>query len=504
MKLSGSLLTGWIVLPALLSAAGWIAWRAQHTPADAHAATATVTAAARTDASPLVPQALPRTIRMPRPVIGPAPSSTTSWSGAGAAQAAAVTVGNLAFEARTLHEVLAFYMSPYSVTVGDITGDGRDDIALLTKPTDNAPNTNVATVLVFRQTASGDFLAPIELKSTYLSPYNNVALGDLDRDGDLEIVAASSSGLTTYTYRADGTFGYTYSYGISDPFSLQLMDVDRDGHPDAVTRGRAGGDVFYGDGLGGFPNEAQLIPVPSGADFSVGDVTADGLPDIVASDDGDSEMRVVRHAEITGYGFGTDYPHDPAPYGVTPAAIGDFNGDGLADIAYGVGREVDPILEIRQQDPTRTLGPAMPVALPGVASTLVSADLDGNGATDLAMIHGFTMPRRIGIMLQGPGGLEPMVPLEGLVSEYALLDDLAIGQLSPDGCRDIVVLDGDAMILLRRSNCFRAPPIAICRTQAPERAAAAGLSSPVVAEPRGPHPTTRRGASGPRPVQALR
>lgn len=473
MKFLGSLLTVCVFAPVSL-----IVWFASAVdggsrPDSAHAIRSTRIDAARPSRPRDATAPASPTPMLPAPQPRPA-SSPASWPRVAAAEPPA-------FEPVVLFEIPGFYMVGEAVAVADITGDRRDDIVVLAKPSYNAPSTNRDTFHVFRQTADGGFLPPLQIVAGSTG-YNRFALGDLDGDGDAEIVIATEGGMVTWTYRADGTFAYNYSYGISKPNALALMDVDRDGRLDAVTRNiYSGGAIYYGDGLGGFRNEQQTHAIPSGHAFSVGDVTSDGLADVVAADESQYLMTVLPHAEITAsVGSGMHYPYEPAPYGITPAAIGDFNADGRADIAFGVGAETGALVTLRHQDATRTFGPPTSFALPDYAQAVVSADLDGNGSHDLAVVYG-SIPLKVATVRQGAAGLGALTPVAGLDDfPFAANQPLAVGRLDADGCRDMALLDTRKLVLLRRSNCFRAPPMAVCRTQMPAQTAASGLRPSLV------------------------
>ena len=78
---------------------------------------------------------------------------------------------------------------PYVVTIGDIDGDGKPDLAV-TNGSDN-------TVSVFRNTSSSGsitFAAKVDL-TTGTDPYG-VAIGDIDGDGKPDLVVANVSSNT--------------------------------------------------------------------------------------------------------------------------------------------------------------------------------------------------------------------------------------------------------------------------------------------------------------------
>src|SRR4029453_19035075 len=74
-------------------------------------------------------------------------------------------------------------------------------------------------------TPYGHFLNPDNVNS------NDVALGDLDGDGDLDLVSAGEY-LSVRFNNGDGTFGNEVAYDPLSTYSIQLEDVDGDGDLD--------------------------------------------------------------------------------------------------------------------------------------------------------------------------------------------------------------------------------------------------------------------------------
>lgn len=222
--------------------------------------------------------------------------------------------------------------APFGVALGDVNADGRPDIV-----TANS-RTNTAGVLLGQ--AGGTF-APATAYSTGASgaPFG-VALGDVNGDGRLDIVAVNSSTSTAGVLlgQAGGTFAAVVSYSTganSGPFRLALGDVNADGRPDIITAnfgsnsagvllGQASGTfapvVLYATGTNSFPNSAAL-----------GDVNGDGRADIVTANYGAATVGVLAGQAGGTFAAAVSYSTGAttSPYAV---ALGDVNGDGRADI----------------------------------------------------------------------------------------------------------------------------------------------------------------------------
>jgi trimeric autotransporter adhesin len=127
--------------------------------------------------------------------------------------------------------------NPYYVALGDVDGDGKLDIAAV----NNASN----TLSIFRNTAasgaitSGSLAARVDF-ATGVAPYN-VSMGDINGDGKVDLAVANSSSNTVSIFRNTASSGsittgslagkVDFATGTSPRF-VALGDLDGDGLPD--------------------------------------------------------------------------------------------------------------------------------------------------------------------------------------------------------------------------------------------------------------------------------
>jgi hypothetical protein len=170
---------------------------------------------------------------------------------------------------------------PTDLDVGDVTGDGRPDIVAVWDP----------TFSVFRQRRDGSFATRRNYSAFY--GLQSVEVADVTGDGrnDLSFTVSRNSPAWIKVYEQNGAGGLkgptSYdSYQIPD--SLEAADIDRDGWTDLVAYHPAWISMgVYLQGYDGKLEAEDLFPAPySGSDprnISVGDVTGDGRPDILAA-----------------------------------------------------------------------------------------------------------------------------------------------------------------------------------------------------------------------------
>lgn len=254
----------------------------------------------------------------------------------------------------------------YLVT-GDFNGDGAKDIA-----------TGIGEI--FLNNGTGVFTAVSTLAFAVLSEpdslssfqASSVAVGDFNKDGKLDLVAQSllTGVVTVFQGSGDGTFSLGNSY-VTTGKNVAVTDLDNDGNPD-IYLGTANGGAFagvyitdyalMGNGDGTFqgtPFEPfydygpQLQQSPSSAVSATtgnifdlnGDKNLDALV-LTANSAGTS----FAFSAYLGNGDGTFKagPSSAVPStftvngsqqtvtGVSSYAIADFNGDGIPDLVYGV------------------------------------------------------------------------------------------------------------------------------------------------------------------------
>jgi VCBS repeat-containing protein len=213
----------------------------------------------------------------------------------------------------------------------DLNGDDRPDIV--------ASSNDVVSVLLNDGTGT---VGPVTTYNPgFFGRPGIVAVGDMDGDGDADVVAGGldSNSVAILFNDGSGVFGTpsVYATGGVHPGSIALADVDGDGSVDIVTA-NSGSDnvsVLLNDGAGGF-GAANLYSVGSvpgdPVDVAVADMNGDGKVDIVTSNFASDDMSVLLGDGNGGFGLPTIVDVNAGDFAVS-LALADVDGDGTSDIA---------------------------------------------------------------------------------------------------------------------------------------------------------------------------
>lgn len=285
------------------------------------------------------------------------------------------------------------------VVVGDFNGDGNPDLAF---------NANYSTMVMLGN-GDGTFQTPIVGNST---GGGLMAVGDFNNDGKLDI-ALLATPATVMLGNGDGTFQKPpfNPNDVQASFALAVGDFNRDGNLDVVVALSGGVGIMLGDGKGNLADAVSYGTGNSGAapmQLGVGDLNGDGKLDVLALSPLDSNVY-----ELSGNGDGTLLAAVAIPVGnlaglATAMLEGDFNGDSKLDFAVanspGVG--TNGVISVFYGNGDGTFQPQVQYNPTGqINSALALGDFNGDGLADIVFTSEVTsLPTQVGVMFGGSNG----------------------------------------------------------------------------------------------------
>jgi hypothetical protein len=166
-----------------------------------------------------------------------------------------------------------------AVELGDVNGDGTVDAVLSgwrNAGADPCPNR------VLLNDGRGRFTETGQEFDEGLRHSHGLALGDLDRDGDLDFVLVTQQEPFARIYLNDGKGLFTAgrTLGTNSAEKVAVADLNGDGDLDIFLACIGPDEVWLNDGQGNFSDSKLRLGTEWSWEVAVGDVNRDGLPDL--------------------------------------------------------------------------------------------------------------------------------------------------------------------------------------------------------------------------------
>ncbi len=333
--------------------------------------------------------------------------------------------------------------SPLALAVGDVDEDGLIDIVVT--------NTALEARVLLGQ-GDGRFVftgVPLDMGFA-----RNVTLKDVNADGHLDCIGSVTGPNIIKVFLGDGLGGFgaeiVSGSGIFDP-ELAMGDLNEDGFLDVAILSGTDVRLMMGQGDGTFvlSDTLNLGDGRRGSFLAVADVFGDSALDLVVSGFPGSETYALR-----GHGDGTFVPAETFILGGQPVgvAVGELDGDGLQDVAF-IENSGGSLLDIRlvrgdsasaalRSALTSTSGqrPSDDNVVIAIEPEVSVADVNGDGLLDL-------VSGRVELMLgDGQGRLLSA----GMRQTAGTIGAPIIADFSGDGVEDIVTVSegGIASLLI--------------------------------------------------------
>ncbi len=343
---------------------------------------------------------------------------------------------------------------PTGITTADFNGDGWPDVAVA----HDAYIASGHSFAVLLNDKAGGFLAPTIVNTQ--SGTHSIAAGDLDGDGDADLVLALESNQIVVSMNQGGSFGAGTAYvgaqamPITQSPCVKLVDVDGDGDLDILYSNSGSGSSTSGtlalfrnpgSGVFGAAQPISLGPLSQGAvGIAAADVTGDGVIDLLAATQ-NAEMWCL----VPGDGNGGFLPARQMRAGEDPIAleIADLDHDGKLDVVSIGSGSLEACVHLNPGAGAFAIPPVIDMSDPSIAPTsysnLVAGDVDQDGDLDLVVGWSDNFGSGFGIDVRRNDGHGNFAPRENYPTP-ALPIALKLCDLNGDGRLDLLWLDDAA------------------------------------------------------------
>jgi hypothetical protein len=316
--------------------------------------------------------------------------------------------------------------------MADFNGDGKADLAFSVQ--------DLGIFYVLLGQGDGGFTAvPFDITSTTLNTLVPVAVGDFNGDGNTDLIMEDTGPVGTDTNKVslmlgngDGSLRPPVPIADASTYSVAVGDFNGDGIADlAIADLHAGVRILLGKGDGTFQSSvAYPTSLQSGVganSVTLGDFNGDGIADLVTTDGSSATVSI-----LLGNGDGSfQMPASIAVPGLPISlVVGDFNQDGKADIA--TGQASNPLVAVLLGKGDGTFQPPVTYTTVQAPGALAVADINGDGSLDLVVSDGATLS-----ILLGNGDGTFLSPRNQAIppASSALL---IVGDFNGDGKTDLV------------------------------------------------------------------
>lgn len=345
--------------------------------------------------------------------------------------------------------------APGSVEIADLNNDKFPDLIIASEQDSN--------VTILLGNGKGKFTASQNSPFPAGNIPNDIAIGDFNKDGQLDLVFANHERKYLTVLHGDGHGSFVAA--PKSPFAVEVRphthgvatgDFNNDGRLDLVTDSWGNDEVavLFGDSINEFKSSASFFKVGKHLyqRIRVADVNRDSKADIVTTNLEGDNVTILLSDGNGGFNeaAGSPFRSGDSPFGV---AIGDVNSDGKPDLAVinspasTADRSGTNGLTVLLGDGTGKFStmPGSPFQAGKIPNRVAIGDVNGDGVGDVAASDNDS--KNISLFLMSR---------EGKVSSSTLITvgnhpkGISIADLNGDGKGEIVVsnnLDNDISII---------------------------------------------------------
>jgi Calx-beta domain/FG-GAP-like repeat/FG-GAP repeat len=223
------------------------------------------------------------------------------------------------------------------LVAGDFNADGRTDLAVSGNANGYFGGQNLLGTLLNNGDGTFASLVPIDTGDDGIYP-GFLSAGDFNGDRKLDLAMMGSYGGLVFLGNGNGSFHDAGSLAQNYPSDTAVADLNGDGKLDLVVVTN-GVNVLLGKGDGTFQSAGSLASDNLPVSVRVADFNGDGKPDVVTA--GYKLSNVNPSIGVTSVYLGNGDGSFQAAFATQAGldtqslATGDFNGDGLPDVALG-------------------------------------------------------------------------------------------------------------------------------------------------------------------------
>lgn len=372
--------------------------------------------------------------------------------------------------------------TPYELAKGDFNNDGKAD--LISANYTQEANKQFTLLL---SNGSGTF-SGANFKNIPASTYMiDVAVGDFNEDGNLDVVGCSpqNDNFSLLPGNGTGNFAAAVNFNTADrPQGIAVGDLNKDNNLDVILS-HIGTDaevyIFFGNGAGGFSSPTILPADPNaGFDITVADFNADTNPDFalvvtpggvaniqIWNGNGQSTPTFTLGTTVNGFsntpdvdardldndgdldlladpgyslnnGTGTFAAPVNLPESRVEFAAGDLNNDGHPDIVgVDFSGSIHPNVNVFAGDGAGVFTQIARFEIVCAVTGLEITDINNDGNADVVAVGGFSGDGRIDILLGDGTGY-----FSNSVFKYPVTTDprdIVKGDFNEDGVIDVAL-----------------------------------------------------------------
>jgi len=269
----------------------------------------------------------------------------------------------------------------YRITIGDFNGDGRDDMIRFVQSGGGE---------VLLSDGDGSFTAGNVFPGVTAGGMSQGAqVADFDGDGILDMISNDQTNGAVYLYRGNGngTFNARVTIGSTAyQYRSSIGDINGDGHMDIAFTTITGTRIFLNNGNGTF--SSSLGQAGDNRSSALVDVNGDGYLDLLSTTVTTDQMIVSLGNGNGTFGAASTYSFDFGGYNLAyqDLNMADVNGDGVLDAVIALrdsGTSAGSVA-ILIGNANGTFGAATTLGAITNSISAAVADFNGDGIADIA------------------------------------------------------------------------------------------------------------------------